>query len=153
MSLTSHSKTETKREMFYFALAITTQWASILKVTNNWASSIFRPPNQHQDSFLGLFLAWTHELLLLDHDTGHRIQRDILCSVTSGPKGCVQTACYGTQVQKDYFSCQLAKAARCRLKKEVDMTHNLHIQIYALQIQPLSPSTVSCCREPAVLRS
>lgn len=124
----------------------------ILKVTNNWASSIFRPPNQHLDSFLGLFLSWTHDLLLLDHDTGHRVQRDASCSRTLGPKGCIQTACYGTQVQKDYFSCQLSKAARCWMKK-VDMMHNLHIWIYTVQIQPLSLSTESCCKEPAVLGS
>lgn len=59
VSLTFHSKTETTEDRFCFALAVTTQWASILKVTNNWASLIFRPPNQHLDSFLGLFLAWT----------------------------------------------------------------------------------------------
>jgi len=126
VSLTFHSKTQNTEEGFCFALAITTQWASNLKVTSNWASSIFRPPNQHLDSFLGLFLAWMYNLLLLDHGTGHRVQRDASCSVNLGPKGCIQTACYDTQVQKDHFSCQLSKADRCWMKK-VDMIHNLHL--------------------------
>lgn len=127
VSLTFHSKTETIEEGICFALVITTQRASILKITNNWASSIFRPPNQHLDSFLQLFLVWTRELLLLDHGTSHRVQRDALCSVTLSPKGCVQTACCGTRVQKDYSSCQVSKAARCWMNKEVVLIHNLHI--------------------------
>lgn len=57
--------------------------------------------------------------------------------------GTTGTDCYGTQAQKDYFSCQ-SKAAKCSMKKEVDNIDNL--QIYALQIQSLSLYTGAAVR-------
>lgn len=75
----------------------------------------------------------------------------VLCDFEA--KGMCSAACCGTQVQKDYFSCQLSKGARCWMKREEDIIHITYTYRWMHFRYGLSLSGGSCWREQTVLGS